>query len=219
MSETKAALVVLISGSGSNLQALIDAVAGGRINAEIKAVISNRPNVKGLERAAQAGIHHEILDHKQYASRESYDQALTECIDAFAPDLIILAGFMRILTPEFTAHYPGRMLNIHPSLLPKYRGLHTHQRAIDAGDKTHGLSIHFVTAELDGGPVVLQAEVPIDENDNADTLAEKVLTQEHIAYPLVVQWFVNQRIQWSETGVMFDGQTLQQPIKLNDIKE
>lgn len=219
MSEHKATLVVLISGSGSNLQAIIDAVSSGQINATIKAVISNRPGVKGLERAEQAGIHQTVLDHTEFETRDDYDHALQALMDSFAPDLVILAGFMRILTPEFTGHYAGRMLNIHPSLLPKYRGLHTHQRAIDAGDHTHGLSIHFVTAELDGGPVVLQAEVPIDESDDADSLAAKVLVQEHIAYPLVVQWFVNQRIQWSETGVVFDGQTLQQPLKLHDIKE
>jgi len=182
-------VVVLISGGGTNLQALIDAQQAGELPVQLAAVISNRPGVKGLQRAADAGIPHEVLDHKAYESREHFDEALIEKIDSHKPDLVVLAGFMRILTPAFTGHYLGRMLNIHPSLLPKYQGLHTHQRAIDAGDSCHGVTVHFVTAELDGGPAVVQAKVNILAEDTADTLAQRVQTQEHIIYPLAVKWF------------------------------
>lgn len=182
-------VVVLISGSGSNLQALIDGVATGDLPIEIVAVISNRPDVLGLTRAANAGIPTVVLDHKGFASREAFDQELMRTIDAYSPGLIVLAGFMRILTPEFTQHYLGRMLNIHPSLLPKFQGLHTHQRAIDAGERQHGVTVHFVTAELDGGPAIVQAVVPVLATDDAGLLAKRVQRQEHVIYPLAVKWF------------------------------
>ncbi len=182
-------VVVLISGSGSNLQALIDGVATGDLPIEIAAVISNRPDVFGLTRAEQAKIPTAVLDHKSFASREAFDQELMCTIDAYNPGLIVLAGFMRILTTEFTQHYLGRMLNIHPSLLPKFQGLHTHQRAIDAGESQHGVTVHFVTAELDGGPAIVQAVVPVLANDDAGLLAKRVQRQEHVIYPLAVKWF------------------------------
>ena len=182
-------VVVLISGNGSNLQAIIDASKKETGLYEVVAVISNREDAYGLERADREGISSAVVDHRRYDSRESYDHALMQIIDAFEPELVVLAGFMRILTPEFVRHYAGRMLNIHPSLLPKYKGLNTHQRAIEAGDKVHGCSVHFVTEALDDGPVVLQAEVPVLEDDTAETLADRVHVQEHIIYPEAVRRF------------------------------
>lgn len=201
-------IVVLISGSGSNLQAILDACATGFIAGRVSAVISNKAGVFGLERAQQAGVPTQVLDHKVFADRTAYDQALCQTIDHFQPDLVVLAGFMRILTPAFVAHYQGRLLNIHPSLLPKYQGLNTHQRAIDAGDTEHGCSVHFVTAELDGGPVVLQAKVPIFAGDDAALVAARVHEQEHRIYPLVVRWFCQNRLQQQADKALLDGQIL-----------
>lgn len=184
-------IAVLISGGGSNLQALIDA----QLPAEFVLVVSNRQGVKGLERAELAGIPTEVIEHKNYSSREAFDQALATTLESVAPDLIVLAGFMRILTPEFVTKFYGQLVNIHPSLLPKYQGLHTHQRAIDAGDSEAGASIHYVTAELDGGPVIAQCRVPIVDGDNTDTLAERVLEREHKLYPLVVGWIIDGRVK------------------------
>ncbi len=209
--KAKTAAVVLISGSGSNLQAIIDATKAGDLPLEIKAVISNRPNAKGLERAQQAGIHTEVLDHTQFADRPTFDQALQPLIDRYQPELLILAGFMRILTPEFVRHYHGRMLNIHPSLLPKYAGLHTHRRAIEEGDKEHGASIHFVTEELDGGPVILQGKVPVLAEDTAEKLAKRVLEIEHKIYPLAIQWFSEGRLRLKENQALLDGTPLKTP--------
>lgn len=200
--------VVLISGSGSNLQALIDTQANGELPISIEAVISNRPGVMGLERAEKAGINTRVLDHKTFESREAFDVELQDLIDTFEPELIILAGFMRILTPEFTNHYSGRMLNIHPSLLPKYQGLHTHQRALDAGDDSHGVTVHFVTAELDGGPNILQAVVPIQSGDTAETLAHRVQQQEHVIYPMAAQWFAEGRLSMQANQAILDGEAL-----------
>lgn len=201
-------IVVLISGSGSNLQAILDACAAGTIAGRVSAVISNKAGVFGLTRAEQAGVPTHVLSHKNYADRQAYDQALCQVIDSYQPDLVVLAGFMRILTPEFVQHYHGRLLNIHPSLLPKYQGLNTHQRAIEAGDKEHGCSVHFVTAELDGGPVVLQARVPIFAEDTADDVAARVHAQEHQIYPLVVRWFCQGRLQQCQDQALLDGQVL-----------
>jgi phosphoribosylglycinamide formyltransferase 1 len=201
-------IVVLISGSGTNLQALIDQVQSNDLPVNISAVISNRPSAFGLERAKQAGITTETLDHKAFESRESFDQALMQMIDGFKPDLVVLAGFMRILTPAFTNHYLGRMLNIHPSLLPKYQGLHTHQRALDAGDDRHGVTVHFVTAELDGGPNAIQAMVPVEKDDNADSLSGRVQVQEHIIYPLAVKWFAEGRLTMDASRSLLDGEPL-----------
>lgn len=210
----KMATVVLISGSGSNLQAIIDATQHGDLNIEIKAVISNRPGVKGLQRAADAGIQTETLDHKKFTSRPEFDQTLQQCIDRYQPKLLILAGFMRILTTEFVRHYQGRLLNIHPSLLPKHTGLNTHQRAIEAQDSEHGASIHFVTEELDGGPVILQGRVPVKRADTPEQLAERVLQVEHQIYPQAIQWFAEGRVQLEGDHILFDQKLLQEPLSL-----
>lgn len=197
-------VVVLISGSGSNLQALIDSL-GDDNPATISAVISNRADAYGLVRAEQAGIPTRLLEHRAFASRESFDAALIELIDEAGADLVVLAGFMRILSADFVRHYHGRLLNIHPSLLPRYRGLDTHQRALDAGDREHGCSVHFVTEELDGGPLVVQAVVPIEAGDDARSLAQRVHRQEHLIYPLAVRWFAEGRLRLTADGVMLDG--------------
>ncbi|MDQ7017051.1 MAG: phosphoribosylglycinamide formyltransferase [Gammaproteobacteria bacterium] len=207
-------VVILISGSGSNLQAFIDAQQAGTLPIEIKAVISHRKDAYGLQRAQQAGIHNEWLDHTAYSSREDFDAELQQRIDQHQPALVILAGFMRILSERFVNHYAGRMLNIHPSLLPKFRGLHTHQQALDAGESEHGSSVHFVTAELDGGPVVLQASVPIKQNDDAAILAQRVLVQEHQIYPLVVKWFAQGRLS-CDSNLQLDNSPLLQPLQFN----
>ena len=190
-------LVVLISGNGSNLQAIIDNIANQNLPAQIVAVISNKADAYGLERAKKAGIEQHVLSHKGFSDRQQYDLALKNLIDGYQPDLIILAGFMRILSNEFVEHYLHKMMNIHPSLLPKYKGLNTHQRVIDAGDKEHGCSVHFVTPELDDGPVILQAKVKIEDNDTAETLAERVHEQEHLIYPEAIRLFAENKIKTS----------------------
>ncbi|QFY88888.1 phosphoribosylglycinamide formyltransferase [Magnetovirga frankeli] len=204
-------LVVLISGSGSNLQALIDAQAAGAPY-RIAAVISNRADAYGLQRAAQAGIDTLVLDHRDYPDRESYDQALIAAIDQFQPGLVALAGFMRILSDQFVRHYSGRLLNIHPSLLPKYKGLHTHRRALEAGDREHGCSVHFVTEELDGGPVIVQAKVVVQPDDNAEALAARVLKREHFIYPLCLRWFAEGRLRLGQGQVELEGAALAGPV-------
>ncbi|WDD97289.1 phosphoribosylglycinamide formyltransferase [Thalassomonas actiniarum] len=201
-------ILVLISGSGSNLQALLDASGADDYPGEVVAVISNKADAYGLTRAENAGVDAITLSHTSFDSREAYDQALIEKIDAYQPDLVVLAGFMRILTPGFVQHYSGKLLNIHPSLLPKYQGLNTHQRAIDAGDKEHGVSVHFVTEELDGGPVILQAKVPVFPGDEASDLASRVHEQEHRIYPLVVKWFCQQRLRMLNDQALLDNQVL-----------
>lgn len=206
----------MISGNGSNLQAIIDWVEAGRINANIACVISNRPDAYGLERARNAGIEAICLDHKQYDDRESYDHALLTTLDSYQPDCVVLAGFMRILTSEFVEHFSGRLLNIHPSLLPKYKGLNTHQRALDNGDDEHGLSVHFVTPELDGGPVIIQCKVPVFEDDNADALAQRVQEQERSIYPLVVHWYCSGRLKMNNNKALLDGKVLPDKGYAND---
>ena len=201
-------VVVLLSGTGSNLQALIDSTRTGDSPARIAAVISNRSDAYGLQRARDAGIATRTLDHKAFEGREAFDSALVELIDAFNPKLVVLAGFMRILSADFVRHYAGRLLNIHPSLLPKYKGMHTHQRALDADDSEHGCSVHFVTEELDGGPLVVQAVVPVESDDSAQTLAQRVHTQEHRIYPLAVRWFAEGRLILGKQGALLDGQLL-----------
>ena len=201
-------IVVLISGSGSNLQAIIDACSSGFIPGRISAVISNKASAYGLVRANETGLSTQVLSHKAYQDRDKYDLALIDAIDQHQPDLVVLAGFMRILTPAFVQHYHGRLLNIHPSLLPKYQGLNTHQRAIDNNDTEHGCSVHFVTEQLDGGPVILQAKVPVFSDDDAQTLAERVHEQEHRIYPLVVRWFCQNRLQQQTDQAMLDGKVL-----------
>jgi len=203
-------VLVLISGSGSNLQALIDAQAGAPYR--IVAVVSNVAEAFGLERARHAGIPAEVLSHRAFGDRAAYDQALARLVDRYEPGLVVLAGFMRILTPGFVGRYAGRMMNIHPSLLPKYRGLHTHQRALDAGETEHGASVHFVTDELDGGPLIIQARVPVLAGDDAETLAARVLTREHRIYPLAVRWFAEGRLTLGADGrPHLDGAVLKSP--------
>ncbi|MEZ5504153.1 MAG: phosphoribosylglycinamide formyltransferase [Halioglobus sp.] len=201
-------LAVLISGRGTNLQAFIDACAGGALAAQVGLVISNNPGAEGLRRARRAGIPDHCIDHRGFGSREAFDQALVDAVRASAADLVILAGFMRILTPVMIEPYRGRLLNIHPSLLPKYPGLHTHQRALDAGDREAGATVHFVTPELDGGPPVLQATVPVLPMDTADTLAARVAGREHVIYPLAVRWLLDGRLVLTAQGATLDGKPL-----------
>lgn len=210
MSELTTRVVVLISGNGSNLQALIDAQEDGSLPIKICAVISSKDNVQGLERASNHNIPAFVIDHKAFANREEFDNRMIEIVDAQGADLIVLAGFMRILTSEFTEHYRGRMLNIHPSLLPKYQGLNTHQRAIDAGDTEHGVSVHFVTAELDGGPVAVHAKVPVEDDDTAESLAKKIQAKEHQIYPLAVKWYAEGRLIMKNDTCEFNGEPLNQ---------
>lgn len=204
-------VVILISGRGSNMEALIRAKAQGELPVDIAAVISNRPEAKGLETAAEAGIETAVLDHKTFATREGFDRALVECIDQFKPDLVVLAGFMRILTADFVRHYEGRLMNIHPSLLPAFPGLHTHQRALDEGIRVHGCTVHFVTAELDHGPVIIQAAVPVLDGDTEEALGKRVLVCEHQIYPQAVRWFAEGRLTIQDgkvlLGALQDGQT------------
>lgn len=200
-------VVVLISGSGSNLQALIDQQEASSPS-RIRAVISNRGDAYGLQRAQQAGIETRVLEHGHFADRAAFDTALMEAIDAHAPGLVVLAGFMRILTPAFVRQYEGRLLNIHPSLLPRYKGLDTHRRVLEAGDAEHGCSVHFVTEELDGGPVVVQATVAVEPADDVERLAQRIHAAEHRIYPLAVRWFGEGRLRLQGGRAMLDGQPL-----------
>ena len=188
-------IVILISGRGSNMEALIAARDAGQLPVNIAAVISNRPDAAGLETAARAGIVTHYVDHKGFAERDRFDAALAECIDGFAPDLVVLAGFMRILSDGFVRHYAGRLMNIHPSLLPAFPGLHTHRRALEEGVRIHGCTVHFVTPALDHGPIVIQAAVPVVDGDDEATLAARVLRQEHRIYPQAVRWFAEDRLR------------------------
>jgi len=194
-------IVILISGRGSNMRTIVEACAAEGWPARVVAVISNRPDAAGLTFAAQHGIATAVVDHKACASRDAFDAALGAAIDTHGPDLIVLAGFMRILGADFVRHYEGRMLNIHPSLLPAFPGLHTHRRAIDAGCKVAGATVHFVTAALDHGPIVIQAVVPVLPGDDEDALAARVLAQEHVIYPRAVRWFVEHRLH-IEQGIV-----------------
>ncbi|QQC63706.1 phosphoribosylglycinamide formyltransferase [Paraburkholderia ginsengisoli] len=187
-------LVILISGRGSNMEAIVRACSDEGWPAQVAAVIANRPDAAGLAFAASHGIATAVVDHRQFSGRDSFDAALAQEIDRFAPDLVVLAGFMRVLTAGFVDHYAGRMLNVHPSLLPSFPGLKTHQQALDAGVRLHGASVHFVTSQLDHGPIVAQAAVPVETGDTPATLAERVLATEHIIYPRAVRWFVEGRL-------------------------
>lgn len=212
MSESTASAAVLISGGGTNLQSIIDASARGEIALQIAVVISNKADAKGLDRARKANIPTECIENQDFTDRQSFDQALIDVIDRYSPNLIILAGFMRILTPQFVAHYHGRILNIHPSLLPTYPGLHTHQRAIDNKDQWHGCTVHFVTDELDGGPPVIQGRVPVLQNDTADTLAARVLEVEHKIYPIAADLLASGRIDCRNGTAFLDDRPLKQPV-------
>ena len=201
-------IAILISGRGSNMQAFIDACEAGELEADIALVLSNKPEAAGLTRASEAGIATACINHQEYDSREAFDAALVTCLQDFDVDLVILAGFMRILTPVFIDPFAGRLLNIHPSLLPKYPGLNTHQRALDAGDTMAGVTVHFVTAELDGGPPVIQARVPIQPEDDADSLAARVIVQEHVIYPIAARWFLQGRLKLQNNGATLDGHAI-----------
>lgn len=206
MSETdQFNIVVLISGSGSNLQAIINAVESGQLKCNIQGVLSNKQEAYGLERAQKHGINTHVIDHKAYPNRVAFDQAMIATIDAWQADLVVLAGFMRILSDEFVAHYHGRLINIHPSLLPKYKGLNTHQRALDAHDQWHGCSVHYVTPELDGGPVITQCRVAIKPEDNAEALQARVQKGEHIIYPHTIGLIEKGLVCLSNEGIQLCG--------------
>lgn len=203
-----ARLGILISGRGSNLQAFIDACDSGELAAQISIVISNNPDTTGLQRAADAGITTCCVNHRAYSNREDFDRALVEKLQEHGAELIILAGFMRILTPVFITAFAGRLMNIHPSLMPRYPGLNTHQRALDARDSRAGVTVHFVTQELDGGPPIIQAAVPILTADTAQTLAARVIVQEHIIYPIAVRWYIEGRVVLTDQGAFLDGKAI-----------
>ena len=216
MEKRKTSLVVLISGSGSNLQAIIDAIKNSGLDAEIKAVISNQANATGLERASRENIKTHIIDHKKFPDRESFDQAMIEIIDPLKPDLVVLAGFMRILSNDFIDHFHHHLINIHPSLLPKYKGLNTHQLAIDNNDVIHGASVHYVSHELDSGPVVIQAEIPVLATDKAETLASRVLKEEHKIYPMVIKMVTEGRLTFDNDQLNLDDKHLTKPLLWKD---
>ena len=195
-------IVILISGRGSNMESLLTAVADGSLPVRVAAVLANRADARGLETAAAAGIATRVVDHKAYAGREDFDAALAAAIDGFSPDLVVLAGFMRILSDGFVRHFAGRLINIHPSLLPSFPGLHTHQRALDEGVRVHGCTVHFVTPALDHGPIIVQAAVPVVDGDDATRLAARVLAQEHRIYPLAVRWFAEGRLRLGDGKVV-----------------
>lgn len=201
-------VVVLISGSGTNLQALIDAQEHDRLGGEVVAVISNQPDAMGLQRARDAGIDAVALPHREYDSRDAFDGALIKVIERHEPDLVVLAGFMRILTPRFVQRFLGRLINIHPSLLPAYQGLHTHARALADGTPEHGCSVHFVTEELDGGPSIIQAMVKVSADDTQDSLKARVLEREHLIFPIAVRWLLEGRVKLVGDYATIDGVTL-----------
>lgn len=197
-------IVIVISGRGSNMRSLLDAVACGALPVEVAAVISNRPEAEGLTIAAVCGVPVQVVDHRQFDSREAFDVAMAEAIDAFTPDLVVLAGFMRILTDAFVRRFAGRMINIHPSLLPAFPGLRTHRQALAAGVRVHGCTVHFVTPELDHGPIIAQVAVPVLDGDDEAALAARVLVQEHVIYPQAVRWFAEGRLRVIDGRVWFD---------------
>lgn len=208
-------IAVLISGSGSNLQAIMDAITSGVLKAEICGVLSNRADAYGLVRAQQRHIPTALIAHGDFPDREAFDRAMQARIDAWQPDVVVLAGFMRILTPGFVQHYAGRLLNIHPSLLPKYKGLHTHRRALEAGDAEHGCSVHFVTAELDGGPVVAQAVVPVKAGDTETELAQRVHKSEHCLYPQVLVWMAEGSLQFRNGQPVYLDEQMHTPLRVS----
>ena len=217
MSQATTRAVILISGSGSNLQAFIDQVNSGELDIEISLVISNKADAYGLERASNAGINSDCINHRDFSSRLEFDQALMQRIDQAKPDIVILAGFMRILTPEFVNHYQGRLINIHPSLLPKYPGVDTHQRAIDAGDQWHGASIHFVVPEVDAGPVILQGRLAINSEDTPESLQQRIHKIEHKLYPLAVKWFAEKRLADKNGEILLDGELSSKQLQTFDV--
>ncbi len=202
-------IVSLISGRGSNFEAIYKAAKAKSWDVRFTGLIANQPEAKGLEFAKSVGIPTAVIHHRSYPSREAFDEALMQQIDAFGADLVVLAGFMRILTPGFIEHYEGRMMNIHPSLLPRFPGLHTHERALEAGDRVHGATVHFVSAGVDEGPIICQSEVPVLPTDTPSELAARVLKTEHQIYPLAVEWFIQGRLQIAGNRVSVDPPELQ----------
>lgn len=211
MSAAKAPVVVLVSGFGSNLQAILEHAAAGTLPVQVRAVVSDRPEAEALKRARKADVPIEIVTPAEFPDKDAYDTALIRAVDRHAPELVVLAGFMRILGPGFVRRHLGHMLNIHPSLLPKYRGLHTHRRALEAGDRLHGCSVHFVTEELDSGAVIAQAEVPVLDGDDEAALRTRVQRREHELYPRVIGWYAEGRLGFEGGHVMFDGAPLTMP--------
>jgi phosphoribosylglycinamide formyltransferase-1 len=205
---TRPRVVILISGSGSNMVTIVDEIRDGKIDADIAAVICNEPEAAGIQKARDRDIPVTVIDHRQFTSRDEFDLGLMRAIEEAEADLVVLAGFMRILTPDFVRRYEGRMLNIHPSLLPKYQGLHTHKRAIDAGDSHHGVTVHFVTEVLDDGPNVIQAVVPVLDGDDVTSLQKRVQLQEHVIYPIAVKWFVEGRLTMQNGKACLDNTPL-----------
>ncbi len=214
MPNTPCRVVVLISGSGTNLQALIDQQAAGDLPIEIVAVISNRPAAGGLEKAKSAGIPTHVIDHTQFDDRHSFDVQIINAILPYKPELVVLAGYMRIMTPDMVNRFAGMMLNVHPSLLPKYPGLHTHRRALENKDSHHGSTVHFVTEVLDGGPVIAQSRLAIVENDDEQSLANRVKQLEHKLYPTVIRWFAEGKLALKDNQTYFNGEKLEQPVEI-----
>jgi phosphoribosylglycinamide formyltransferase-1 len=212
LSDSRCRTAILISGSGSNLQSFVDRVASRELALDIATGCSNRADAYGLRRAADAGIHTCCIEHADYADRESFDKALAHELDQHQPDLLVLAGFMRILSPWFVNYYAGKILNIHPALLPAYPGLNTHQRVLDAGEKWHGSTVHFVTDELDGGPRVLQGRLPVDPGESAEQLTKRVQAVEHQIYPEAANWFAEGRLKLRDGTAWLDGKVLAEPI-------
>lgn len=215
MSTRRSKAAVLISGSGTNLQAFIDRAADGRLDVEIGIVFSNRADAYGLQRAKAAGIESVCIPHGDFADREQFDRTLAAELDVYAPDLVILAGFMRILSSWFVERYEGRILNIHPALLPLYPGLDTHQRVIDAGDAQHGSTVHFVTEELDGGPRIVAGRIAVDAGETAVQLRDRIQAVEHEIYPLAAQWFAEGRLEYRDGRALLDGKVLDEPVVID----
>jgi len=209
MQDGEFSVIVLISGNGSNLQAIIDQIQQGKLRVSLCAVISDRPDAYGLTRAAKAGIPTHVIDYKQYPDRARFNAALQQQIDAYRPDLIVLAGFMRILTAEFVQHYLGKMINIHPSLLPKFQGLHTHRRVLEAGDAEHGASVHYVTPELDSGPVILQGRIPVLAADTPASLQQRVHQVEYQIYPAAIQQIAAGQVTFRNNQVYYEDLAMQ----------
>ncbi len=209
---SKCRTAILISGSGTNLQSFIDQVATGKVDLDLVVVFSNRPDAFGLQRARKAGIPTECIEHGDFDSREAFDQAVAATLDKYDPELLILAGFMRILSPWFVRHYEGRVLNIHPALLPAYPGLDTHQRVLDAGEEWHGSTVHFVTEELDGGPRILQGRLEVNPAETADELCARVQAVEHQIYPEAAHWFGEGRLTYEGGAAILDGEPIEEPV-------
>ena len=207
-------VVILISGRGSNMRAIVEQARAGRLPVDVRAVLSDRPDAPGLAWARAQGIETATVEASGHPDRASHDRAMMALIDRHRPGLVVLAGYMRILSPPFVRHYAGRLINIHPSLLPEFRGLHTHRRALEAGRDEHGASVHFVTEELDGGPLIARVRVPVLPGDDEARLAARVLEQEHRLYPEVIRWFAEGRLGWRDDGAWLDGRPLTGPVDL-----